>query len=86
MKLSDRCYDDCWNRPVIIPGDLNKEDDVNQIMQSAVSCHGRLDVLINNAGIIEMGSIENTSLDQLDRVMKTNVRCVTTHRVIFPHL
>ena len=36
--------------------------------------HERLDVLINNAGVIEMGSIENTSLDQLDRVMNANVR------------
>jgi len=29
---------------------------------------------VNNAGIIEMGSIENTSLDQYDRLMNANVR------------
>lgn len=34
----------------------------------------KLDVLVNNAGILESGSIENTSLEQYDRVMNTNVR------------
>ena len=32
--------------------------------------------LINNAGIIELGNIENTSLDQYDRLMNTNVRSI----------
>lgn len=73
-KVAKRCYDDCWNKPTIIPGDLTDEEDVRQIVEASVSCYNRLDVLINNAGVIEMGSIENTSLDQLDRVMKTNVR------------
>ena len=29
---------------------------------------------VNNAGIIELGTIENTSLEQYDRLMNTNVR------------
>ena len=37
---------------------------------------GKLDVLVNNAGVLEMGSIENTSLEQYDRVMGTNMRAV----------
>ena len=57
-----------------IPGDLTTEDDVKNIMNTTLMYHERLDVLINNAGVIEMGSIENTSLDQLDRVMNANVR------------
>ncbi|XP_037944298.1 cyclopentanol dehydrogenase-like [Teleopsis dalmanni] len=35
-----------------------------------------LDVLVNAAGIIETGSIENTNLEQFDRLMNTNVRSV----------
>ena len=37
---------------------------------------GKLDVLVNNAGVLEMGSIENTSMEQYDRVMGTNMRAV----------
>ena len=30
---------------------------------------------VNNAGILELGTIENTTLEQYDRVMNANVRC-----------
>ena len=33
-----------------------------------------LDVLVNNAGMLEMGSIESTNVGQFDRVFNTNVR------------
>ncbi|KAJ8937784.1 hypothetical protein NQ318_012264 [Aromia moschata] len=44
-------------------------------------------ILVNNAGILETGSIEATNLEQYDRVMNTNVRAIyqlTTLAV--PHL
>lgn len=59
-------------------GDLTDEEDVRRIFHSTLSFFGRIDVLINNAGILEQGSIESTSLDQLDRMMKTNVRYIPT--------
>ena len=58
-------------------GDLDDEEDVKRIVSTSLGYYGRLDVLINNAGIIEMGSIESTSLGQLDRLMRTNVRYCT---------
>lgn len=73
-KISVKCYDESWNRPDIITGDLTNEEDVERIMKTSLTFYDRLDVLINNAGIIEMGSIENTSLDQFDRLINCNVR------------
>jgi len=35
-----------------------------------------LNVLVNNAGVLETGTIENTSLAQYDRVMGINVRSI----------
>ena len=55
-------------------GDLTKEEDVKRVFDSSLSFFGRIDVLVNNAGILEQGTIENTSLDQLDRMMKVNVQ------------
>jgi NAD(P)-dependent dehydrogenase (short-subunit alcohol dehydrogenase family) len=37
---------------------------------------GRLDILVNNAGISHVGTIEQTSLDDLDRLYAVNVRGV----------
>ena len=42
---------------------------------------------MNNAGILELGSIEDTSLDQYDRVMGVNVRSMYHLTMLaVPHL
>ncbi|UPG96327.1 SDR family oxidoreductase [Luteibacter aegosomatissinici] len=37
---------------------------------------GRLDVLVNNAGVLERGSVETLGMDAFDRVFAVNVRAV----------
>lgn len=61
-------------KPHIVVADMNNESDVAKIVKTTIDQFGKLDVLVNNAGILESGSIETTSLDQYDRVMNTNVR------------
>lgn len=86
-KISVKCFDESWNRPNIVAGDLTNEEDVERIMKTSLIFYDRIDVLINNAGIIEMGSIENTSLDQFDRLMNTNVRSMYQLTMLaVPHL
>lgn len=57
-----------------IQADMCNEKDVEKIINETVAKFNRLDVLVNAAGIIENGSIEDTSLEQFDRLMNTNVR------------
>jgi NAD(P)-dependent dehydrogenase (short-subunit alcohol dehydrogenase family) len=42
------------------------------VIAEAEARHGRLDGLVNNAGIVHLGSIEDTSLDDWRRVMAVN--------------
>ncbi|XP_054741913.1 uncharacterized oxidoreductase TM_0325-like [Anastrepha obliqua] len=62
--------------PHLVVGDISKESDTEIVWQETFKKYNKLNVLVNNAGIIETGSIENTSLAQYDRVMNTNLRAM----------
>lgn len=56
--------------------DVTREDDWLQAIQTTVATFGRLDVLVNNAGISGRGTVEETSIDAWDRVMAVNAKGV----------
>jgi NAD(P)-dependent dehydrogenase (short-subunit alcohol dehydrogenase family) len=52
--------------------DVTREDDWLAAMTEVARRHGRLDGLVNNAGIVLVGDVENTSLADWRRVMSIN--------------
>ncbi|KAL8614972.1 hypothetical protein ACOMHN_029715 [Nucella lapillus] len=89
-KVGSQCEEASGKKvhnPLLLPGDLSKEDDTKQVLEEAVKKLGQLNILINCAGIIELGSIENTSLEQYDRMFNINVRSVYHLTMLaVPHL
>ncbi|XP_033207707.1 3-oxoacyl-[acyl-carrier-protein] reductase FabG-like [Belonocnema kinseyi] len=84
QEVADKCKDP---RPFIITGEITNETDVEKILNSTIKHYGKLDVLINNAGTLASGSIENTSLEQYDSVFNTNVRSIYQLTMLaVPHL
>ena len=67
--------------------DVSKEDDVRQIVDNIMAEHGRIDVLINNAGTDKTLSIENLSIADWDRVVDVNL-CgpFLLSKAVYPHL
>jgi NAD(P)-dependent dehydrogenase (short-subunit alcohol dehydrogenase family) len=57
-----------------IGADLAREDEADRAVQHAVGVFGGIDVLVNAAGHISSGTIENTSLAAWDDMMNVNVR------------
>ncbi|EDW84035.1 uncharacterized protein Dwil_GK13928 [Drosophila willistoni] len=76
VQTVERITADDGEPVLMITADMNNEADVQRIVTTTLAMHGRIDVLVNNAGILELGNIENTSLEQYDRVMNTNVRAI----------
>jgi NAD(P)-dependent dehydrogenase (short-subunit alcohol dehydrogenase family) len=60
----------------IVPADVTNRDDRRRIVDYTVKRFGGIDVLVNAAGIIDNGTIENTSLDSWDRMLDINLRSV----------
>jgi short-subunit dehydrogenase len=58
---------------VVLPGDITNSEVRIALSQYIARAWGRLDVLVNNAGVIAVGPLARTSDTDLERIMKTNV-------------
>lgn len=56
--------------------ELTAPGQIDDLVETAWDHFGRIDVLVNAAGIIANGTIENTSLGAWDEMMTINLRCV----------
>ncbi len=56
--------------------DVGDEAETVALAKAVVNEHGRIDVLLNNAGIAGVGDIEETSLELWEKVMRVNARGV----------
>lgn len=57
-------------------GDVLEISQLDRIVSETVDSFGQIDILVNAAGVLKGGSIENTSLSDWDKQMNLNVRAV----------
>ena len=56
--------------------DVTEYTQLDRIVTETIDNFGRIDVLVNSAGIIKNGTIETTTLDEWDKMMNINLRSV----------
>jgi len=73
LKNTENALRDAGAEFFALPGDLNEASFRERLVADARNTYGRLDILVNAAGIIGSGDIQSTTLDFLDNMMKTNL-------------
>lgn len=60
-------------KAVAVQGDVSKAPDVQRLFSETKKAFGKLDVLVNNAGVYEFGPLEAITEKQFRRMFDTNV-------------
>lgn len=60
-------------KAIFVSGDVSKEDDVKRMMETIKAEYGRLDILINNAGITRDAMAHKMTMDQWNQVIAVNL-------------
>ncbi len=84
----------CDRRPGSVPGaaamhavDVTKRDEVDALLAAVLAAHGRIDVLVNNAGITKDARLVKMTLEQFDAVIDVNLRGVFhLSQAVAPHM
>ncbi|MFK7948622.1 MAG: SDR family oxidoreductase [Saprospiraceae bacterium] len=57
---------------IAISGDVSKVEDCKALINNTIKAFGKIDVLINNAGLSTEGTVEDLSLEVVQKIMEVN--------------
>ena len=63
-------------KALAIATDVTQRDQVQKLVDAAVQTYGRVDVMINNAGLMPQAPLERLKVDEWDRMIDVNIKGV----------
>jgi NAD(P)-dependent dehydrogenase (short-subunit alcohol dehydrogenase family) len=87
IRETARLVEKQGGRALAVKTDIRKEEEVIDMVSKAMNAFGRIDILVNNAGVAYSNYLVETSTEEYDEIMDTNVKGMffcTKHAL--PHL
>ena len=67
--------------------DVSRSEEVERMVECCLEAYGRIDILHNNVGIVDVGGCVETSEESWDRVMDVNLKSMfLTCKHVLPHM
>ncbi len=74
------------HRVVAIPVDAADADSVDELVEASLMALGRIDALVNCAGVVDPGPLERSSVESVRRLVEINLLgTINTTRALLPH-
>lgn len=74
-------------RALAIPCDVTEEESIKDAVEKIIDTFGRIDILLNNAGIAVSGGLEDTTVEEWDSSFSVNCRGqFLVSKYVVPHM
>ncbi len=85
-KLANE-IEESGGKALAIATDVTKRDQVKKLVDSAVEKFGRVDVILNNAGIMPLSPMDRLNVDEWDQMVDVNIKGVLNGiAAVLPHM
>ncbi|BEP28363.1 SDR family NAD(P)-dependent oxidoreductase [Helicovermis profundi] len=72
---------------IAVQCDVSNEKSVKEAIETVVKHYGKIDILLNNAGVATKGSVEELSVEDWDKTMNANVKGIyLMSKYTVPHM
>jgi NADP-dependent 3-hydroxy acid dehydrogenase YdfG len=77
----------CGGKAVAVETDVTKRDQVERLVDAAVQAFGRVDVMLNNAGLMPLSPLERLKVEEWEQMIDVNIKGVLYGiAAVLPHM